>query len=154
MLTHALPDQATSQAWPDAQSPPPSSPSSSPFSRSAVDGDSSRVGSTAAQAGSSTAWQFAEENVRLHALILRHMCQPGTDAQPASDQEADDAAISQSESSQASLPLLLCDVEVCCQHSALSTKAVDVLYNHIFKAYHQSSSSRQAMHIAWLILLP
>ena len=140
VLTQALPDQATSQSSPNPPSPASSStPSSSPVWRQAVDrdsadADSSSDESSAAQAGSSTAWQFAEENVRLHALILRHMCQQGTDAQTAPDQEADDAAISQPESSQATLPLLLSQQTIAATNQS-SPASVNILYSKKVNKY-------------------
>lgn len=96
VLTQALSDEATQQAIPTAQSPPSSSSSPSPLfwqrsasADSAGKDESTKAGSKdepsaaarEASSSSSTAWQTAAENVSLHAIVFRHMCQQSRDAQ-------------------------------------------------------------------------
>lgn len=95
VLTQALPDEATQQAIPTAQSPASFSSSPSllfwqrlPSTDSAGKGESTTAGSkeepsaaARAASSSSSAWQTAAENVGLHAMVLRHMCQQSRDAQ-------------------------------------------------------------------------
>lgn len=94
LLTQALPDQTTQHATPQSPASSSSSPSSSsPFWRwkdeSSPAGAGNKDESSEAampESSSSSAWQSAAENVNLHAMVLRHMCQQGRDAQTEPDE--------------------------------------------------------------------
>ncbi len=94
-LRHALPDEASSPEQQQA--------STSAAVESSLTASSQRSADTAsvpdaeeAQTSSSSAWQFAVENVVLHATVLRHMCQHSSDALSRSGQGVGAPALSAS----------------------------------------------------------
>ena len=102
LLAQTLPDQAPDSAsvFPavsmSSSSPSPVQPWHQTAGADSASAESSLNESSTGRtdSSSSTAWQSAAENVQLHAQLLRHLCQHGTDTQTQPSQEGDAALMS------------------------------------------------------------